>query len=283
MRNLVAFALLLQVPILAQSQSELRIITAGSAMTETVCALGDCGKIVASDKTSLYPEKIQSLPSIGYRTSINAEGIISLKPSLVIAEKAYVADAVLEQIRATGVKIVIIDRVFDFTGTKNMITTIGEVLNRSNEAKLLIGKIEAELGEAAALAKKSKSTPKVLCVYNRGTQSVDVAGTKTFASILPLVGATSAITGVDGYKPLNAEALIASNPEYILMFESGVNSLGGIDGVLKIAGVMQTTAGREKQIIAYDGIRLSNFGPRLGETVRDLVLLLHPDLQPKKQ
>lgn len=281
MRKSVVLALLAMTSIQSVAQKDVRIITAGSAMTETVCALGDCEKIVASDKTSLYPQQIQSLPSIGYRTSINAEGIISLKPTLVIAERGYVSDVVLDQIRATGIRTVIIDKVYDFEGTKNLIMAIGDALSRQNEAKLLVKKIELELAEAAALAKKSRSVPRVLCVYNRGTSSVDVAGAKTFASILPLAGAVSAISGVEGYKPLNAEALIASNPEYLLMFESGVSSLGGVDGVLKIPGVAQTIAGKEKQIIAYDGIALSNFGPRLGETVRDLVLLLHPDVQPK--
>ena len=281
MRILCLLALFVVLTTAAFAQKEVRIITAGSAMTETVCALGDCDKIVASDKTSLYPEKIQSLPSIGYRTSINAEGIISLKPTLVIAEKGYVPDVVLEQITSTGVTIVIVERGYDFEATKNVITTIGTALNRATEARALCKKIETELGEASALVKKSKTTPRVLCIFNRGTSSVDIAGTKTFASILPLVGATSAVSGIDGYKPLNAEALIASNPDYILMFESGVQSLGGIDGVLKIAGVQQTIAGRERQIIAYDGIRLSNFGPRLGETAKELALLLHPDIQPK--
>jgi iron complex transport system substrate-binding protein len=250
-------------------------------MTETVCALGDCDKIVASDKTSLFPEHIQSLPSIGYRSSISAEGIISLKASLFIAEKGYVPDIVLEQIQSAGIVTFIVERAYDKEGTVRLITVIGEAIHRTREAKQLCQKIDKELNEALSLAAKSKSTPRVLCVYNRGTSSVDIAGTKTFASILPMVGATSAISGIDGYKPLNAEALISANPEYILMFESGVKSLGGIDGVTRISGVMQTIAGKEKQIIAYDGIKLSNFGPRLGEAAKELVLLLHPDLQPK--
>lgn len=272
---------LIGVALSATAQKELRIITAGSAMTETVCALGYCDKIVASDRTSLYPERIQSLPSIGYRNSISAEGIISLSPSLFIVEKGYVTDIVVEQISSAGIPTITIERVYDLNGTKQLITTIGDALQRTAEAKALCLKIENQIQEAAAMVKKSKTVPRVLCVYNRGAASVDVAGAKTFASILPLVGATSAISGIEGYKPLNAEALISSNPEYMLMFESGVKSLGGIDGVLKIPGVMQTIAGKEKQIIAFDGIKLSNFGPRLGEAVKELVLLLHPDIQPK--
>jgi len=266
---------------MAIASSGQKIITAGSAITETVCALGDCSKIIASDRTSLYPAEIQKLPSIGYRTSISAEGIISLQPSLVIAEKDYVELAVLEQIKSTGIKLLIVERVYTIEGTRNLIRQIATELSKKAEGEKLIAKIESQLAEANAIVKKSKITPKVLCVYNRGTSSVDIAGTNTFSSILPFVGAEPAITGVDGYKPLNAEALIASNPDYLLMFESGVQSLGGVEGVLKIAGVAETTAGKKKQIIAMEGIKLSNFGPRFGEAVKELAIQLHPDTQKK--
>jgi iron complex transport system substrate-binding protein len=259
-----------------------RIITAGSAMTETVCALGDCSKIVASDKTSLFPAEIQSLPSIGYRSGITAEGIISLRPSLVIAEKDYVDGAVLQQIQSTGIKTLIIDRSYSLDGTKNFIRQVAAELNKKQEGEKLVAKIEGELAEAMAYVKKSSVTPRVLCVYNRGTSSFDAAGTKTFSEILPYVGAKSAMDGVRGYKPLNAEALIASNPEYLLLFDTGLKSLGGIDGVLNVPGVAQTKAGKEKKIIALDGIKLSNFGPRFGEAVKELATMLHPDAREKE-
>jgi iron complex transport system substrate-binding protein len=255
-----------------------KIITAGSAMTETVCALGLCDQIIASDRTSLYPPEIQKLPSIGYRSGISSEGIISLRPSLLVAEKDYVEPAVLTQIQSAGIKVLIIERAYTIDGTKNLIRQIASELNKKAEGEKIITTIESQLAETKALIKKSKVTPKVLCVYNRGTSSVDIAGTRTFSSILPYAGAESAITGVDGYKPLNTEALISSNPDYLLMFESGVQSLGGIEGVLKVAGVNQTTAGKKRQIIVMDGIKLSNFGPRFGEAVRELALQIHPGI-----
>jgi iron complex transport system substrate-binding protein len=255
-----------------------KIITAGSAMTETVCALGLCDQIIASDRTSLYPPEIQKLPSIGYRSGISSEGIISLRPSLLVAEKDYVEPAVLTQIQSAGIKVLIIERAYTIDGTKNLIRQIASELNKKAEGEKIITTIESQLAETKALIKKSKVTPKVLCVYNRGTSSVDIAGTRTFSSILPYAGAESAITGVDGYKPLNTEALISSNPDYLLMFESGVQSLGGMEGVLKVAGVNQTTAGKKRQIIVMDGIKLSNFGPRFGEAVRELALQIHPGI-----
>lgn len=253
----------------------LRIVTAGSAMTETVCALGDCEKIVATDRTSLYPAQVQSLPSIGYRTGISAEGIVALKPTLFIVEKDYVEGAVVKQIQSTGIKVVEVPRAYDLNGTKTLIRTIAKELNRSSQGDQVIRAIETKIAEANAIVKKAESIPKVLCIYNRGAQSFDVAGNNTFSNILPFVNARPAVTGIEGYKSLNTEALIASNPDFLLMFESGVKSLGGVEGVLKVPGVGQTTAGKKKQVIAMDGVKLSNFGPRLGEAVKELAEALY--------
>lgn len=258
---------------------DMRIITAGSAMTETVCALGDCGKIVATDKTSLYPAEVTKLPSIGYRQGINAEGIIALKPTLFVVEKMYVEETVVRQIQSTGIKVIEIPRAYDLAGTKELIRTIAKALNKTTQGDQLIAKIESQIAEANVIVKRSKTSPKVLCIYNRGTSSFDVAGNNSFANILPFVNATPAVTGVEGYRPLNTESLIAANPDYLLMFESGVKSLGGVEGVLKVKGVDQTTAGKKKQVIVMDGVKLSNFGPRLGEAVKELAEMLYSNPQ----
>jgi iron complex transport system substrate-binding protein len=265
-------------PATAQS---VRIITAGSAITETVCALGDCEKIVASDRTSLHPASIQKLPSIGYRTGINAEGILSLKPTMVIAEKEYLDAGVLDQLKSSGVKLVIVEARYGFEDTKAAINQIGQTLGKMEEAKKLIARNETELKEAETMLSKVKSKPKVICVYNRGTSTMSIAGQKTFAEILRYVGASNAYPEVTGYKPLNTEALIAANPDYLVMISSGLESIGGVDGVLKIPGVAQTNAGKLKQIVAVESLKLTNFGPRFGEAVKELVLLLHPELQPE--
>src|ERR1043166_6427056 len=119
--------LILGTTLFAQTE---RIITAGSAMTETVCALGLAEKIVATDRTSLYPAEMQKLPSIGYRTGISAEGIIALKPSLFIAEKTYVEEMVVNQIRSTGIKVIEVARAYHLAGTRNLIRTIANELGK---------------------------------------------------------------------------------------------------------------------------------------------------------
>lgn len=280
MKKLITI-IVLAVTTICSAQNTSRIITAGSAITETVCALGYGDKIIASDRTSLYPDYIQKLPSIGYRAGINAEGILSLNPTMVIVEKDYVEQAVLQQLGATSITLVVVERKLNAEDTRKMIRLIGKVLGRNDEATRLISKLDLELKEVQQLLVKKNATPKVLCVYNRGTATISAAGRDTFAEILKYVGAQNAFQDIEGYKPLNTEALIQSDPDYLLMLSTGFESLGGMDGVLKIPGVSLTNAGKRKQIVAIESLKLTNFGPRFGEAVKEIVVLLHPEFAAK--
>ncbi|MBT30929.1 MAG: hemin ABC transporter substrate-binding protein [Thalassobius sp.] len=254
-----------------------RIITAGSSSSEIVCELGFCDKIIATDRTSLYPSKLTSLPSIGYRSSISAEGIISQKPDLVIFEKDYVKDELIAQIKSTGIKTLVVENEGNFESTKARIKAIAAALDQSKEGELLISKIESDLAVLKQKVDANQARPTVLCVYARGIGAMQIAGgIDTDFDILELAGAKNALPDVSGYKPLNAEALIKTNPDYILFFESGLASVGGVDKVLEVTGVAQTTAGKKRQIIAIDGIKLTNWGPRIAEAAQELFQLTHP-------
>ena len=260
-----------------QTYSQARIVTAGSSSTEIVCALGLCDKIVATDRTSLYPEKMQSLPSIGYRSGIGAEGIISMKPNLVIFENEYVKDEVVTQLKSTGIRTLLVEHEQNFESTTARIRRIAAELGKKAEGEALINKIRAEMDEVKAKVDATTSRPRVLCVFNRGTGTMMVAGKNTSFGLVPMAGVVNVMDDVDGYKPLNIEALIKANPDYILFFSSGLESIGGVDGALKITGVNQTTAGKKRQIIAVDGLMLTNWGPRLAEAALELFHLTHPE------
>lgn len=258
------------------ASAQQRIITAGSSSSEIVCALGLCDKIVATDRTSLYPESLQDLPSIGYRNSINAEGILSLQPDLVILEKSYVTDDLITQLRLSRIKVVVVQSEQNFESSKARIRTIAGALNKLSEAEQLIDQIEIDLLAISKKVASAPSRPKVLCVYARGTGAIQIAGSNTSFELLRLAGAVNAAADIEGYKPLNTESLIQSNPDFILFFDSGLESIGGVEGALKIPGVSQTKAGKEKQIIHMDGNLLTNWGPRLAQAVEELFYLTHP-------
>ena len=252
-----------------------RIITAGSSSTEIVCRLGLCDSIVATDRTSLYPPQMQSLPSIGYRSSITAEGIISLNPEILILQKGYVSDVILEQVKNAGQKVLVVENNSNLEDTKLRITQIAQALDKVKEGKDLIAEMEKDLAQLKRKVEATSERPTVLCVYARGAGNMSVAGTGTGFMLIELAGTKNAVPEIEGYKPLNAEALINANPDYLLFFESGLAGLGGIDGVIKIPGVAQTTAGKKRQIISIDGVKLTNWGPRLVEAANEIFEKTH--------
>ena len=254
-----------------------RIVTAGSSSTEIVCRLGMCDSIVATDRTSLYPPQMQSLPSIGYRSSISAEGLISLNPDIIILEKGYVKEVIVEQLKNAGKRLVVVENESNLENTMERIRTIAEALNKKEEGEALVAEMQAKLEALAKKVEASTERPKVLCVYARGAGNLQVAGRNTGFMVIELAGTKNAVPEIDGYKPLNAESLINANPDYIIFFESGLRSLGGIEGALKVPGLAQTTAGKKRQILAIDGVKLTNWGPRLPDVALEIFEMTHTD------
>jgi iron complex transport system substrate-binding protein len=90
----------------------------------------------------------------------------------------------------------------------------------------------------------------------------------------------AALMGIDDFKPLSAEAVIAMQPDVLLVLEKGLESVGGVDGLLRIPGLADTPAGRNRQIVAFDDLYFLGMGPRTGQALADLRAALQtPDRQ----
>lgn len=275
---LSVFFLLLSLQTFAQK----RIVTAGSLISEVVYALGHGDKIVATDRASKYPAALQKLPSIGYRSSISAEGILAQEPDLILLEAGYVKEEVITLLKATGIKTLTIKQEYSIESAENAILTIAEALGEATQGKTMVAEMKTALQDLEKTVARTEARPKVLCVYARGAGNMNVVGPDSFFSILELAGCQNAVPEISGYKPLNTEALIEANPDYILFFESGLQSVGGKAGVLQISGVSETTAGKKGQIIALEGALIANWGPRLPEAARQLFELTHPNTEAKR-
>jgi iron complex transport system substrate-binding protein len=249
----------------------LKIITAGGTITEVVDALGYSDQIIATDITSTFPASMQTLPSIGYRNQIKAEGILALGPDLILIEENYLSPDVVDQLKAAKVNIEVFKKPTTVTGTKTLVTEIAAFFEVPEKANEINSAIDADLAELDTYLKSQVSKPKAIFVMARGPETVFVAGDKTFATeIFKMANLEGTATGFDEFAPLTPESLVQMNPEYLVFFESGIQSLGGKEGLLKIQGIDQTTAYREGHIVALDGQYLSGFGPRVGKAALDL-------------
>ncbi len=249
-----------------QPASENKIVSLNGAITETVAALGKGGEIVGRDVTSTYPADLtaKDLGHVGRGMTI--EGLMSVNPTLIIGTSKEENPDLMAKIKESGIKLELINQEYSVEGAKNLIKKVAEILGVA-ETQSLIDKIDADVAQITPIEKK----PKVLFIYARGAGNLMVAGTGTpMEALVKVAGGENAVTDFADFKPLTPESLVQGNPDVILMFDSGIQSMGGVDGILKVPGVEQTNAGKNKKIITMDGGLMSNFGPRVGEAALEL-------------
>ncbi len=249
------------------SAAEEKIVSVSGTTTEILCVLGLEKNIIGTDVTSTYPSSIQELPKVGHNRNLSTEGIVSLGPTLVIGLEKDFKPELKQQLEKAGIKVKLFKLDYSAQGSKNLITEVAAYFGKSTQAQPVLKSIDTDLAKVPKL----KTTKKILFIYARGTGTMMVAGNNTsIEKMIELAGAKNAVSGFEDFKPLNAEALVTANPDVILMFNSGLESLGGMDGLLKVQGIAQTNAGRNKKVIEMDGQFLAGFGPRVGKAAGEL-------------
>jgi iron complex transport system substrate-binding protein len=256
-----------------------RVVAIGGALTEIVYALGAEASLVAVDTTSQYPaDALRRLPNVGYMRALSAEGVLSLKPTLIIAEGDSGPPAVLAQLRSAGASLALLRRDPSPEGVVYKMRAVARLLGRAEHGEKLSAAFAADMAALAAAIAKIERRPKVVFLLS-ASRGLMAAGRDTAAHrVIELAGGVNAIQGYTGYKPLSAEAIIAGKPDFILVTEHGLAQIGGAARLLERPELAETPAGREKRVVAMDALLLLGFGPRTPEGVRALTAKLHPGL-----
>ncbi|MFD1144195.1 hemin ABC transporter substrate-binding protein [Larkinella insperata] len=276
------FLFLFSLTAYAQGTKPERIVSLSGTLTEIICELGLQNQIVGVDVTSTYPAAMAKVPKVGHNRNIGAEAVLALRPTVIMAVRSNgsmdIKPELIQQFKSAGVKTLVFDQETSVAGTKKMINEVAKEFNASAKAAAITRKLDADL----AKARKPAKVQKVLFIYARGTGTMMVSGRNTpIEKIVQLAGGQNAFNDFDNFKPLTPEALVVGNPDVILLFTSGLESLGGIDGLLKVQGVAQTNAGKNRHVIEMDGQLLTGFGPRLGLAVQELSRKLNQELTLK--
>jgi iron complex transport system substrate-binding protein len=263
----------------ARAQKPPRIVSVGSALTEIVYALGAEALLVGVDTTSQYPAAAQALAQVGYMRALSAEGVLSLKPTLVIATTAAGPASTLDQLRATGMEVLVLPDHYDYESVVAKIEAVGRVTGRQAQAEAMIARGRADMATLAKKLAGATTKPRVLFLLSMGGGAPQAAGRETAADgIIRLAGGVNAIDGYAGYRPLTPEAVIASRADFVLVTRQTVQAMGGIEAILNQPALRQTPAGKAGKVLQFDTLLLLGFGPRTPEAAQELAAALHPDL-----
>ncbi|MFT4100688.1 MAG: ABC transporter substrate-binding protein [Burkholderiaceae bacterium] len=253
------------------------VIVVGGGLTEIVYAMGAGDLVLATDSTSMYPPAANETRKVGYQRSLSAEGLLSLRPRLVILAPEAGPPAAIQQLSQSGTRVIRTTERHDFEGLLERVRVIGDALERGDDAQRLAARLRDEWAdvqrEVAGRRQGSGAprAPRVVFVLSHAGAPM-VAGRQTAAdAMISLAGAVNPLhDGFAGYRPMTPEALLLAAPDILLTTNEGIAANGGVPGILAKPGVAVTPAGRAGRIIGRDALPLIGFGPRLPEVVRDL-------------
>jgi iron complex transport system substrate-binding protein len=266
------------------------LVCVGGSLTEIIYALNLQEHLIAIDTTSTYPMATKKLPSVGYARTLSLEGVLSLRPQLLLATEDAGPPQVLRQISHAGVQVKVLRADHRYEGLIDRIRAIGFLLGVEARAEKLIKEINHEwqryqqdihhtmigINETFTKNESTIKKPKAMFIMAHSPQQVMVAGQGTSAhAIMNYLHLENAFKTVQGYKPLTPESVIAGQANIILLTDQGLQAQGGLQGILRLPGVMQTPAARHRQIYSREANHLLGFGPRLPSMLYSLAKEIH--------
>lgn len=261
-----------------------RIIPVNGDIAEVVFALGLGDSVVATDLSATYPPEADALPEVGYQRTLLAEQLLGLDPSVVVANNDAGPPAVLDQLRDAGVPVVVLDYPHDLTGPAAKIRLVAAALGVPARGEALAREVDEAIGAAADEAARRVEAdggppPRAVFLYLRGTTVQQVGGRGSGVdALLEAAGAVDVGVelGVDDFEPLTDEALVEAAPDVLVVTTTGLESVGGVDGLVDLPAIKGTPAGRDRHVVALDDQLLLGLGPRAGDALGQLVDQLHP-------
>lgn len=264
----VCASLAISLPALAQERD---VVVVGGALTEIVYALGAEKRVAATDTTSMYPPAALKTPKVGYQRTLNAEGLIAMKPTLLLATGEAGPPAAIAQIRAAGVRVEQMPVEHTMASILERVKRVAVALGIPKAGDALAAKLGADWDSVRTkVAAQPGPKPKVLFILAHAA-APQVAGSDTAAhAMIEMAGGENVMKAFSGYKPLTAEGAVTSAPDVILVTTQGLEAQGGVEGLLTKPGLALTPAGVRKRIVGLDALEMLGFGPRVPQTVMAL-------------
>ncbi len=275
----------LAISALAAEQPAARWISAGGALSEWIVELGGADRLVAVDTTSRHLPQLQALPVIGYQRQLAAEGILALAPDVLLGTEEMGPLPVLEQLRNAGVAVEIMPATAQLGVLQANLRRMGELLGQPAHAAAVAEQYAARLQQQQSSVdklKKLQPAPGVLLLLGHAGASPLAAGRESLGDWLIERAGGRNLAGHQGYKALSVEALVALDPEVLLVADRSVQGEAALTALLQQNPALASTrAVRDGRVLLVDPTLLvGGLGPRLPDQLAVLSAAFYPATPP---
>ena len=265
--------------------SRILALDLSGTIAATVYGLGLGDNVVGRDISTNF-NGAEDLPIVTKSShTLNAEAILELAPTVIITDTSIGPKEVRQQLRDAGIPVVVVSSERRADTVENLITEVAEPLGVPSRGEALAARVHAEIEDAraqvaAVTPAEESERARMLFMYVRGSANVYyLFGADSGAdSLIDAVGGVDVASeiGWTGEKPMTAEALVAAQPDVIVMMSEGLHSVDGIDGLIeRIPALAQTPAGQHRRVIDMADGQVLGFGPRTAEVILALAKALY--------
>lgn len=244
-----------------------RVVSLGGSVTEIVYALGQGDRLVADDESSLYPEAAQKLPRVGYYRTVPVEGVVSMKPDMVLASEHAGPPKTMTRLAQLGIPVQIVSDKPSLDSLYQRIDQIAVVLQATSQAKALTARIRSDI---AAAQSRPAPASRALVLVNRTGSFMGAGGQTAADTVLHLAGLDNALANQKGYTPVSTEGLAALQPDIIVITTTSLKASGGLEAFMARPGVSSTPAAHRKRIVVIDDLLILGLGPRVAQAISQL-------------
>lgn len=253
------------------AQEHKRIASAGGDLTEILFEFGVGERVIGVDSTSIYPPQVKALEQIGYVRGLSAEGVLAIAPDLLVGSSDMGPPVVMDNLQAAGLEIAYAPEGQGAERYVQKVRFIGGLLDMPVRAEELIATYRDALAEIATRREKLAQSPRVLLVLSVRDGAPIVAGKGTTGHDIITLSGGQNVADFEGWKPMNSEAIIAAQPQLIVMSDAHMERLGGHDVVMSRPDIATTPAGRNNAYISLNAQLMLQFGPRSPQAMHALL------------
>ena len=260
-----------QVTTIESSESPLaqKVVALANGAGEIISAMGFKSILIGRDIASTDAD-LRKVPIVTSGHQVIAEKIIALTPDLVIIDKSTGPQSALDALAVAGIRVVKTPEAWTLSELPAKVRAIADAIGAPASGSALSAAMNSSLSTLGTAERKSR----VVFLYLRGGSSIYLIGGKGSGadSLITAIGAqdVGAATLANPFNAMTSELIASLNPDVILVMSKGLQSVGGLKGLVELPGIAQTDAGKNKRVITVDDSLLLSFGPRTPDLLSKL-------------